>query len=169
MHYVTFSGMLFLSCTLVLLLLLRLRQPASTVRRLKCAALLGVVEKGKKCCEPWYAEEYIELIFTSASNESRVGAMATGSPSWHSVLQWCRGRTTFVSRLSPVYRVWQKPSCKAQWKGEEDKAVGEWEDNIRKWTACSSPSRRGQWRAEKWRKLVVKLSVVPQRPPAVMG
>ena len=39
-----------------------------------------------------------------------------------------------------------------------------WEDNIRNGQAWSSPSPRGQWRTEKWRKLVAKSSVVPQRP-----
>ena len=50
--------------------------------------------------------------------------------------------------MSPVHQVWPKPSCKAQWKGEEDKA-----DTGRggKTTpgngqALSSPSTRGQWR-----------------------
>ena len=37
-----------------------------------------------------------------------------------------------------------------------------WEDNIREWRGLESPSPRGQWR--KWRKLVAKSSVVPQRP-----
>ena len=40
-----------------------------------------------------------------------------------------------------------------------------WEDIILEWTAWSSPCPRGQWRTrEKWMKLVVKSSVVPQRP-----
>ena len=57
---------------------------------------------------------------------------------------------------------WPKPSCKAQWKGEEDTA-----DRRRggKTTsgngqAWSSPSGE----QGKWRKLVAKSSVVPQRP-----
>ena len=50
--------------------------------------------------------------------------------------------------MSPVHQVWPKPSCKAQWKGEEDKA-----DKRRggKTTsgngqAWSSAGPRGQWR-----------------------
>ena len=50
--------------------------------------------------------------------------------------------------MSPVLQVWPKPSCKAQWKGEEDKA-----DRGRggKTTsgngqAWSSAGPRGQWR-----------------------
>ena len=69
--------------------------------------------------------------------------------------------------LSPVHQVWPKPSCKAQWRGEEDKADRR---RGRKTTsgngqAWSSPNFRGQWRTEKWRKLVVKSSVVPQQLP----
>ena len=37
--------------------------------------------------------------------------------------------------MSPVHQVWPKPSCKAQRKGEEDKADRKlWEDNTREWT-----------------------------------
>ena len=40
------------------------------------------------------------------------------------------------------------------------------EDNIRKWTGLKlSRSQRAVENREKWRKLVVKSSVVPQRPP----
>ena len=40
-----------------------------------------------------------------------------------------------------------------------------WEDNIRKRTGLEFANPRGQWRTEKKRrKLVVKSSVVPQRP-----
>ena len=53
--------------------------------------------------------------------------------------------------MFPVHQVWPKPSCKAQWKGEEDKA-----DKGRggKTTsgngqAWSSASPRGQWRTGK--------------------
>ena len=61
--------------------------------------------------------------------------------------------------------------CKAQWKGEEDKVDRKRggrtpPGNGQGW---SSPSPRGQWRTEekKWRKLVVKSSVVPQRAPQI--
>ena len=59
-----------------------------------------------------------------------------------------------------------KPSYKAQWKGEEDKADrgNGGKTTSRNGQACSSPSPRGQWRTGKWRKLFVKSSVVPQRP-----
>ena len=41
-----------------------------------------------------------------------------------------------------------------------------WEDNIREWTGLEfSKSQRAMENREKWRELVVKSSVVPQRPP----
>ena len=65
--------------------------------------------------------------------------------------------------MSPVYQVWLKPSCKAQWKGEEDKADrrkgGKTASGNGQTWSSPSPRERG-----KWRKLVVKLSVVPKRP-----
>ena len=40
-----------------------------------------------------------------------------------------------------------------------------WEDNIREWTGLNfAKSQRAVENREKWRKLVVKSSVVPQRP-----
>ena len=40
-----------------------------------------------------------------------------------------------------------------------------WEDNIRKWTGLEfAKSQRAVEKREKWRKLVAKSSVVPQRP-----
>ena len=40
-----------------------------------------------------------------------------------------------------------------------------WEDNIRKWTGLQfGKSQRAVENREKWRKLVAKPSVVPQRP-----
>ena len=41
-----------------------------------------------------------------------------------------------------------------------------WEDNTREWTGLEfAKSQRAVENREKWRKLVVKSSVVPQRPP----
>ena len=53
--------------------------------------------------------------------------------------------------MSPVHQVRPKPSCKAQWKGEEDKADRgrggkTTSGNGQVW---SSPSSRGQWRTGK--------------------
>ena len=39
-----------------------------------------------------------------------------------------------------------------------------WEDNVREWTGLEFKSQRAVENREKWRKVVVKLSVVPQRP-----
>ena len=51
----------------------------------------------------------------------------------------------------PVHQVWPKPSCKAQWKGEEDKADrGRGEKTTSgNGQAWSSASPRGQWRTGK--------------------
>ena len=53
--------------------------------------------------------------------------------------------------MSPVHQVWPKPSCKALWKGDEDKAdTGRGgkttAGNAQAW---SLPSPRGQWKTEK--------------------
>ena len=45
-----------------------------------------------------------------------------------------------------------------------------WEDNIREWTGLElAKFQRAGQNSEKWRKLVVKILVVPQQPPAVEG
>ena len=47
-------------------------------------------------------------------------------------------------------------------KGRQKKR---WEDNIREWTGLEfDKSKRAMKKREKWRKLVAKSSVVPQRP-----
>ena len=53
--------------------------------------------------------------------------------------------------MSSVHQVWPKPSCKAQWKGEEDKADRERGGKITSGNgqALSLPSPRGQWRTGK--------------------
>ena len=76
--------------------------------------------------------------------------------------------------------------CKLQWYGLVSRSSGlaktilqgtvnwgrrhgrqrkRWEDNIREWTGLEfGKSQRAVENREKWRKLVAKLSVVPQRP-----
>ena len=45
-----------------------------------------------------------------------------------------------------------------------------WEDNIREWTGLEfGKSQRAVENREKWRKLVAKASVVPQRPSQLRG
>ena len=52
--------------------------------------------------------------------------------------------------MSPIHQVWPKPSCKAQWKGEEDRADrrrgGKTTSGNGQVWSLSSP--RGQWRTE---------------------
>ena len=76
--------------------------------------------------------------------------------------------------------------CKLQWYGHVSRSTGlaktilqgtvkgerrqgrprkRWEDNIREWTGLEfAKSERAVENREKWRKLVAKSSVVPQRP-----
>ena len=80
--------------------------------------------------------------------------------------------------------------CKLQWYGHVSRSPGlaktilqgtvkrgrrhgrhkkRWEDNIRKWTGLEfDKSQRAVENGEKWRKLVVKSSVVHQRPSWLM-
>ena len=47
----------------------------------------------------------------------------------------------------------------------QDRQKKRWEDNIREWTGLAfAKSQRAVESREKWRKLVVKSSMVPQRP-----
>ena len=47
----------------------------------------------------------------------------------------------------------------------ENRQKKRWEDNIREWTGLEfAKSQRAMENREKWRKLVVKSSVVPQQP-----
>ena len=53
--------------------------------------------------------------------------------------------------MSPIHQVWPKPSCKAQWKEEEDKADRGrgGKTTLGNGQAWSSPSLRRQWRTGK--------------------
>ena len=74
-------------------------------------------------------------------------------------LQWY----VYVSRSSGL----AKTTLQGTVKKEEDKADRgkNWEDYIREWTGLEfGKSERAVENREKWRKLVAKSSVVPQRP-----
>ena len=67
--------------------------------------------------------------------------------------------------MSPVHQVWPKPSCKAQRKGEEDGRQKKRREDNREWAGLEfAKSQRAVENRDKWRKLVAKSSVVPQRP-----
>ena len=52
-----------------------------------------------------------------------------------------------------------------KWGRRQGRLRKRWEDNIREWTGLEfGKSQRAVENREKWRKLVVKSSVVPQRP-----
>ena len=68
--------------------------------------------------------------------------------------------------MSPVDQVWPKPSCKGTVKGgrRQGGQRKRWEDNIREWTGLEfGKSQRTVGNRGKWRKLVVKSSVVPEQ------
>ena len=68
--------------------------------------------------------------------------------------------------MSSVQQVWPKPSCKVLKRGRrQGRQRKRWEENITKWTGLEfGKSQRAVENRKKWRKLVVKSSVVPQRP-----
>ena len=53
--------------------------------------------------------------------------------------------------MSSIHLIWPKPSCKAQWTGEEDKADKRRDERTTSGNGHvrSSPSPRGQWRTRK--------------------
>ena len=67
----------------------------------------------------------------------------------------------------PFIRSSQKTILQSTVKGgrRQGRQKKRWEDNIRKWTGLEfAKSQRAVENREKWRKLVAKSSVVPQRP-----
>ena len=89
----------------------------------------------------WLVAHGPSLHETDKHSHSRL-FLATFTQRWPLIDPRCR------MIVFPVHQVWPKPSCKAQWKGEEDKA-----DKGRggKTTsgngqALSSAGSRGQWR-----------------------
>ena len=74
-------------------------------------------------------------------------------------LQWC----SHVSRSSGLAKTILQGTVKG--RRRQGRQRKRWEDNIREWTGLefSKPQRAVENR-EKWRKLVAKSSVVPQRP-----
>ena len=68
---------------------------------------------------------------------------------------------------SPVHPIWPKTILQGTVEGERTQGRQEkrWEDNIREWTDPEFvKSKRAVENRENWRKLIVKSSVVPQRP-----
>ena len=69
--------------------------------------------------------------------------------------------------MSPIHQAWPKAFCKTQSKGEEDKGDRRrgGKTTIRELTGLEFiKSHRAVENREKWRKLVLKSSVVPQEP-----
>ena len=75
------------------------------------------------------------------------------------ILQWYG----HVSRSSGLAKSILPGTVKG--RRRQDRQRKRWEGNIREWTGLEfAKSRRAVENREKWRKLVVKSSVVPQRP-----
>ena len=71
-----------------------------------------------------------------------------------------------VSRLSGLDKTSMQGTVKAGRRQGRQKKKKKWENNIRLWTGLDFPkSQRAMENREEWRKLVMKSSVVPQRPP----
>ena len=69
-----------------------------------------------------------------------------------------------MSRSSALPKTILQGTVKAERRQGRQKK--RWEDNIRKWTGLEfGKCQRAVENREKWRKLVVKSSVVPRRPP----
>ena len=69
--------------------------------------------------------------------------------------------------MSHVHQVWLKTILQGTVKGgrRQGRQRKRWKDNIREWTDLEfAKSQRAVENRGKWRKLVVKSSVVPQRP-----
>ena len=79
-------------------------------------------------------------------------------------LQWC-GHVS--SSSGPAKTILQGILKGGRRRGRQRKR---WEDNIREWTGPEfGKSQRAVENREKWRKLVAKSSVVPQRPSRLRG
>ena len=70
--------------------------------------------------------------------------------------------------MFPVHQVWPKTILQGTVKGgrRQGGQRKRWKDNIREWTGLEfGKSQRAVESREKWRKLVLKSSMVPQQPP----
>ena len=67
--------------------------------------------------------------------------------------------------MSPVHQVCQNHLARNSEREENTRQTQRWEDNIKEWTGLElAKSQRAVEYREKWRKLIAKSSVVPQRP-----
>ena len=74
-------------------------------------------------------------------------------------------QTKVVWSCLPFIRSGQNHLARHSERGKKTRQRKRWEDNIREWTGLEfAKFQRAVENREKWRKLVVKSSVVPQRP-----
>ena len=75
-----------------------------------------------------------------------------------------------VMSCLPFIRSGQNHLVRHSERGKKTRQRKRWEDNIREWTGLEfSKSQRAVQSREKWRKLAVKSSVVPQQPLQLRG
>ena len=110
-----------------------------------------------------YYASHTKTIFTNEEIRAKI-QQAIRSHKDHLTLK--RDADCSVLVMSPVHQIWPKPSCKAQWKGEEDKADrgGGGKTTLGNGQAWSSPSPRGQWRRGKNGGNWLQNHVVPHWP-----
>ena len=72
----------------------------------------------------WGATARYYTFYTKTMLPTRKSVLRSSRQSDHTKTSWPSERDANCSGMdmSPVHLVWPKPSCKAQWKGEEDKA-----------------------------------------------
>ena len=73
---------------------------------------------------------------------------------------------TEVAWTCPIHQVRPKPFARHSKSGKKTRQTEKrWEDNIKEWSGLEfAKSQRAMESRGKWRKLVAKSSVVPQRP-----
>ena len=109
----------------------------------------------KEDYEPWKWDATASycVSHTKTMLPTRKSVPRSSRQSDHTETSWPPQRDANCSGMvmSPVHPVWPKPSCKAQWKGEEDKADRGRGGKITSGNgqAWSLPSPRGQWRTGK--------------------
>ena len=121
--------------------------------------------------EPWkwgatarYYASRIEATLPTRKSVPRSSWQSNHTQTWPSQ----RDANLNGMDMSPAHQVWSKPSCKAQWNGEEDNADRKrggktTSGNGQAWSSSSS-QRTVENSKKEWRKLVVKSPVVSHRP-----
>ena len=128
---------------------------------------MTVVDKRIQAMEMWCYRKMLSISYKDHVTSKEVHAkiqQAVGPHEDLTIVKRCRlqwyGHVSCSSGLAKT--ILQGTMKEGRRQGRERKR---WEDNIREWTGLESAKpQRAVENREKWRKLVVKVSVVPQRP-----